>query len=121
MGQLAEPLKQGTVGEAVRASNDRISTIAVVTKTDEDNNLCSIRYVNKDGSVAEIKRAAVDLRNTDWFPEVKEPVLVEVTGKKNALIISKYTENYNDDIRSNQKLSNDVSADSDNTCCGQIF
>jgi hypothetical protein len=121
MGVISEALRDGVVGGSIRATNNKQTTVAVVTKTDEDNNLCSIKYIDTNGSAAEITKAAVDLRNKDWFPEVKEAVLVEVSGKNNALILSKYTEDYNKDIRSKRKLSNDVSADSDNTCCGQIF
>ena len=121
MGVLGESLKQGTVGEVSRAASDKYKTVAVVTKTDEDNNLCSISFIDKNGSRAEITHATVDLRNKDWFPEVKEVVLAEVSGRNSAHIESKYTEDYNKDIRSKQKYSKDVSPDGDNVCGGQIF
>lgn len=121
MGVISEAIKTGVGGEVARISNDRFSTIAVVTKTDEDNNLCSISYIDQEGSKSEITKAAVDLRNENWFPEVKELVKVEISGRNSAIISSKYTEDFNKDIRSKRKLSNDVSPDGDNTCAGQIF
>ena len=121
MGVLSTALKHGVVGEASRASNDKQRTIAVVKKADESNNVCSITFYDRDGKKREIKQAQVDLKNKDWFPKEKESVLVDVQGTKSALILEKYTEDYNKDIRSKQQLKNDVSPDGDGTCCGQLF
>ena len=121
MGVLSIALKRGVVGEVSRAANDTQRTVAVVKKADESNNICSIMFIDRDGTKREIKQAMVDLKNKDWFPKEKDTVLVDVSGTKSALILEKYTEDYNKDIRSKQQLKNDVSPDGDGTCCGQIF
>lgn len=120
MGILGDALKGGVIGESIRANHDDSSTVAKVTRTDEANNFCSITFMDKDGHKAEIKKAMVDLRNNDWFPSNGDLVLVRISGKS-ALIESRYTEDYNKDIRSKQQLSNDVTPDGDGTCCGSIF
>lgn len=121
MGVLSTALKHGVIGEAVRASHDTQRTVAVVTKADEANNTCSIRFYDKDGKKREVRQAQVDLKNRDWFPKVRDSVLVDVSGSRSALILSLYTEDYNRDVRGRQELRNDVAPDGDGTCCGQIF
>lgn len=121
MGVLSNALKGGVVGEVARSANDSQRTIAVVTHADESNNLCSIRYVDRDGKRREIKKAMVDLKNKHWFPKEKDPVLVDVSGSNSALILEQYTEDYNKDIKSKEQLKNDIAPDGDGTCCGSIF
>ena len=121
MGVLSNALKHGVVGEAIRGANDTQRTLAVVKKADESNNVCAITIIDRDGKKREIKQAQVDLKNKDWFPKEKDTVLVDVSGGRSALILEKYTEDYNKDVRSKQQLKNDVAPDGDGVCCGQIF
>lgn len=121
MGPLGSKLTEDIISPNIQSANNAQQTVAVVTKADEANNVCTVRYINQDGDKAEIDRAVVDLRNKDWFPQKGDAVLIRVSGSKTALIEQKYTENYNKDVRGKQQLKNDIMPDDNSTCCGQIF
>lgn len=121
MGILSNALKQGVIGEAIAATKGIQRTVAVVTKADEANNNCSIRFINKDGQKAEITMAQVDLKNNNWFPKEGDLVLADISDYNSAIIQEQYTENYFRDVRGKRKLENDVTPDGDGSVCGQIF
>lgn len=77
---LKKLLKNDIVNPAIVNRGEILHKFAVVTKTDEANNLCSIRYVDKDGVVSNKDNVPVRIYNPgiqDWFPEVNEVVTIE--------------------------------------------
>ena len=120
MGVLGNAMKNGVIGEAMRSANKDQQTVAMVMSADESNNLCAVEYMDRDGNKVKIDKAMVDLRNKDWFPSKGDIVLIRVSGRS-ALVEQQYTEDYNADVRSKQKLSNDVTPDGDGTVAGSIF
>ncbi len=120
MGVLGNAMKNGVIGEAMRSANRDQQTVAKVLSADESNNQCTVEYMDRDGSKVKIDKAMVDLRNKDWFPSKGDIVLIRVSGRS-ALVEQQYTEDYNADVRSKQKLSNDVTPDGDGTVAGSIF
>lgn len=121
MGLLSNQLKLGVISDAIQSANNNINTVAKVTGTDQANNTCSIEYIDKGGRKATIKKAFVDMRNNDWFPEDEEIVVVRIVNNKSAVIEQKYTEDYAKDVRSKSSFKNDIMADDDGTCCGSVF
>lgn len=121
MGVLSDKLKYGVVGEVSRAANEHQRTVAVVTKADEPNNVCSIQFLDRDGKKRDIRSAQVALSNKDWFPNEGDTVLIDVDGSRNALILQQYTEDYNKDVRNKRAIRSDVMPSGDGTCGGTIF
>lgn len=118
MGVLSGALRDGVVGDSIRSSNGgKQTTVGKVLASDESSNLCEVEYVNTSGSKQKLKNVMVDLRNTDWFPEEGETVLLSLSGKS-GLILSKYTEDYNKDIGNARQTKNDNSNDGADWCCG---
>ena len=100
------------------------SAIAEIMAADEKNNLCSIRYFNKDGIVMTKDNIPVQIYSqgfVDWFPQKGDFVKIEEAGD-HVLITAKFIGNYHTDIRARNKLTKDVCADSsDSTLGGFIF
>lgn len=120
MGVLSDKLKYGVVGEVSRTSGQQ-RTVAVVTKADEPNNVCSIRFLDRDGKKRDIRSAQVALSNKDWFPKEGDTVLIDVDGSRNALILQQYTEDYIKDVRNKRAIRSDIMPRGDGTCGGMIF
>ena len=117
MGIFSDNLKSGVVGESIRASSATRRTIAKVIDANENTNFCTIVYKDQSGSVTEMPQVAVDFRNTDWFPEKGDTVLIDMT-RNSAVIVSRYTTDYASEVRSEEKLENDIMPDGDGTCVG---
>lgn len=100
------------------------AAIAEILAADEKNNLCSIRYFNKDGIVMTKDNIPVQIYSqgfVDWFPQKGDFVKIEETGD-HVLITAKFIGNYHTDIRARNKLTKDIHSDgSDSTLGGFIF
>lgn len=98
---------------------------AIVTKVNEKANTCSIKYNNHEGIPVEQANVPVQLSNVgiiDWFPKVKEHVLITVKSRGDITIVGpSYGRNYNS-IRNKIQLTEDIYSDiSSSTMGGYIF
>ena len=100
-----------------------LTTIAQVTQVDEINNMCSIKYIDKSGFKRNRDNVTVRLYGTggDWFPALDDFVIVEDNGDT-CVIIARHVDNYNMDVRSKLRLTQDIHSDSfGGAVGGQIF
>ena len=102
-----------------------MSLDAVVTKVNEKANTCSVKYINHEGIQVEQANVPVQLNNIgiiDWFPKIREHVLVATKSRGDISIIGpNYGRNYGN-VRKQLKLSEDIYSDiSSFTMGGFIF
>ncbi|WP_312339235.1 hypothetical protein [Anaerospora hongkongensis] len=122
MNKLKQIIQDRIVSPAdhIRGS---ITTIGQVMKSDEINNMCSIKYVDKDGNKRNKDNVTVRLYGNggDWFPAMDDFVVIEDTGSTVA-IVARHVDNYNMDVRSKLRLTKDIHSDSfGGAIGGQIF
>ena len=88
--------------------NNVITTIGVVTDSDESNN-----YIDKSGCKRNKDNVVVRLYGSgaDWFPKVGYAVVVEDSGDT-VVIVARHVGNYSMDVRSKRQLRQDVLSDS---------
>lgn len=93
--------------------NELSCTTAVVTKSDDKNNCCDIRFLNKYG--IQESRENVNVRLTgngmDWFPVKDDYVTIEL-GRDTCVIVARSISNYNMEVRSKMELKQDIFSDS---------
>lgn len=104
---------QSRVSNAAQHINNSITTVGVVTDSDEMNNTCSVRYVDKDGQKRNRDNVVVRLygSGTDYFPAKDDTVVIEETGDT-CVVIARHVGNYAMDVRSKMKLVKDIFSDS---------
>lgn len=93
-------------------NDTNITTIGVVTASDESNNTCDIRYVDKTGYSRNRKDVVVRLygNGADWFPAVNDTVVIEDTGET-VVVVARHVGNYAMDVRSKRQLRQDCLSD----------
>ena len=114
---------RNSVINSVARLTDRIVTIGKVTKSDEINNLVSVRYVDKNGKTRNRDNVTVRLYGNggDWFPSVGDYVVIEESNSDFS-VVARHVGNYNMDVRSKMKLASDVYSDSSGGAMGgQMF
>ena len=114
---------RNSVINSVARLTDRIVTIGKVTKSDEINNLVSVRYVDKNGKTRNRDNVTVRLYGNggDWFPSVDDYVVIEESNSDFS-VVARHVGNYNMDVRSRMKLASDVYSDSGGGATGgQMF
>lgn len=111
MGTLKDMLQSNVVNPATHA-NSSITTVGVVTSSDESNNTVSIRYIDKSGNKSNRDNVTVRLygNGADWFPSVNEAVIVEDTGDT-CVVVARHVNNYAMDVRAKRQLKQDVYSD----------
>ena len=98
-----------------------VHVVADVLQSDEKNNLCTIRYIDKNGLMRNRDNVPVRLAGAEWFPAEGDKVIVEDFGKT-INIIGKNDVGYASEIRSQNELKQDAYADCGmNSCGGWIF
>ena len=93
--------------------NQSVTIPAIVTKSDETNNTCSILYVdsntrkkrNRDNVVVRLYG-----NGADWFPAINDAVVVEDTGDT-CVVVARHVGNYAMDVRSKRQLRQDIFSD----------
>lgn len=116
-------LLQDRVMNPADHSRGSITTVGQVTKADEINNMCSMKYIDKDGFKRNKDNVTVRLYGNggDWFPAVDDYVVVE-DGGDTCVIVARHVGNYNMDVRSKLRLTQDIHSDSyGGSVGGQIF
>lgn len=109
MTPVSKTIMDGVINTVSRARNIT-KTVAKVIKADEKTNMCTVKYLSKDGKMLTNENVQVDLRNAQqWFPKEEELVLYETDGT-NGVILSRFTEDYST-IRSETTMDSDVMAD----------
>lgn len=91
--------------------------IADVLQSDEKNNLCSVRYIDKNGILRNRDNVSVRLAGAEWFPAEGDQVILEDHGKY-AVIVGKNDSGYAAYIRSQNQLKQDMYADTTTSSCG---
>ena len=100
----------------ISQTNESIDTVGIVTGSDESNNTCDIRYVDKSGKKRNRSNVVVRLygSGTDWFPSEGDAVIIQDSGDT-CVIVARHIGNYNMEVRSKMELSQDIY--SDNSGC----
>jgi len=103
--------QERVVAPATRINN-RITTIGVVTSTNESNNTCGILYTDKNGKKRNMNNVVIRLygNGADWFPSVNDTVVIEDTGDT-VVVVARHVGNYAMDVRSKRQLRQDVYSD----------
>lgn len=108
----------------VASSHSVIPLDAVVTKINEKNNTCDVKYTNENAVDVEQSNVPVQMYNEciiDWFPKVGEHVLISV--RNNDIMIT--GPNYNGNfgwVKNKVNLKQDILSDaSTSTFGGCIF
>lgn len=111
---LKQKLQQNVINPASHATQ-RITTIAVVTGTNEAKNTVNIEYINFDGKKCNKKDVVVRLygSGTDWFPSKDDMVVIEESADT-CVVVARHIGNYNMDVRSKMELRQDVHPDTSN-------
>lgn len=111
MSALKAKLQNDIVNPAARV-NASVTTIGVVTASDESNNTVSIKYIDKSGKKRNRDNVVVRLygNGADWFPAINDAVVVEDTGDT-CVVVARHVGNYAMDVRSKRQLRQDVFSD----------
>lgn len=91
----------------------KLTTIAVVTKSDERNNVCSIEFIDKDGYRSNKDSIAVKIYSPGiigWFPIEGDFVVIEEFNGK-ITITGKHDGGYSASIRSKSQIKKDIFSD----------
>lgn len=85
---------------------------AIVTKSDETNNTCSILYVDSNGYKRNRDNVTVRLygSGTDYFPKKDDVVTVQEDGDT-CVVIARSVLNYAMDVQAKMKLTQDTYSD----------
>lgn len=118
MSELKQKLSDTLINPITRNRSD-YKTVALVVAANESSNTCNLKYFNHNGNPDILKNVMVDLRNgQEWFPQVNELVVAEISPHGTGVIISKYIEDYSSEIKGKKVLKNDVSADGTESVVG---
>lgn len=93
--------------------NVTTKTLGIVLNSDDSNNTCKVKYVNKNGESCNKDNVTVRLygKGTDWFPAKNDIVVIEDSGDT-IVVVARYVGNYAMDVRSKRKLKKDIMSDS---------
>lgn len=103
---------QSNVVNPLTHATESISTVGIVTASDESNNTCSISYIDKDGKSCNKDNVAIRLygNGADWFPKKGDHVLIQDSGD-NCVVVARYVGNYAMDVRSKRQLKQDINSE----------
>lgn len=108
---IKQSFQNNIINSAVRP-NKEITVMAVVTSSDDANNTCSVKYIDKDGHKKTKDNVVVRLygSGTDWFPGEGDTVILQESNDI-CVVIARHVGNYNMDIRSKMEMKQDVYSD----------
>lgn len=108
---LKQLLQDRVVNPATHINNS-ITTIGIVTESDESNNTCSVLYTDKTGNKRNRDNVVVRLygNGADWFPAIGDTVVIEDTGDT-VVVVARHVGNYSMDVRSRRQLRQDILSD----------
>lgn len=74
--------------------------------------MVDIMYLDRKGNKTNKENVVVRLygSGTDWFPSVKDKVLIEES-QNTCVVIARHIGNYNMDVRANMEIKQDVYSD----------
>lgn len=117
---LKQSLQDRIVNPVARGNWVAVST-AVVKTADEKNNLCSIKYVDKDGRMGNKDNVEVRLTGTDsWFPKIGDRVTIEDRGSM-VVILGPAVKNYSSEEREKNKPTRDIHPEPSSSIGGCVF
>ena len=92
--------------------NNSITTVGIVTGSDESNNTCNVLYTDKNGNSQNRDNVVIRLygNGADWFPVIGDIVVIEDTGDT-VVVVARHVGNYAMDVRSRRQLRQDVLSD----------
>lgn len=96
----------------IKNNYEKVTLVAEVTNTHEENNMVDITYLDRKGNKTNKENVVVRLygSGTDWFPSVKDKVLIEES-QNTCVVIARHIGNYNMDVRANMEIKQDVYSD----------
>lgn len=108
---LKQILQHNVVNSATHINNS-ITTVGIITGSDESNNTCSILYIDKNGNNQNRENVVVRLygNGADWFPAIGDTVVIEDTGDT-VVVVARHVGNYSMDVRSRRQLRQDILSD----------
>lgn len=111
MGFFSDAL-QSQVVQPVTRNATAITTVAEVTDSDEINNNCSVKYIDKEGKKRNRDNVTVRLydNGSGYFPAVGDYVELQLE-QDTCVIVARHISNYNMDVRSKMELQQDVYTD----------
>lgn len=111
MSELAQGIQR--LSHGAQHINQMVTLSAIVTKSDETNNTCSILYVDSN-TRKKRNRDNVTVRlygsGTDYFPKKGDAVTVQEDGDT-CVVIARDVSNYAMDVLSQMKLTQDIYSD----------
>lgn len=112
MSSLKNKINQNIVNPLIKNNYENSTLVAEVTATHEENNTVDISYINRKGNKTNKENVMVRLygSGTDWFPSVKDKVLIEES-QNICVVIARHIGNYNMDVRSNMEIKQDIYSD----------
>lgn len=110
---LKQFFQQNIVNPTIVNRGENLHKLAIVTKANESNNVCSIKYIDKDAFESNKDNVPVKIYSPgmqDWFPQKDDVVIIEeIDGEP---IITGISANaYNSSIRNTNSLSSDIFSD----------
>lgn len=108
---LKQSFQNNVINGAIK-SNKEMTLMAIVTASDDANNTCSIKYIDKDGHKKTKDNVSVRLygSGTDWFPAEGDAVIIQES-KDICVVIARHVGNYNMDVRSKMEMKHDIYSD----------
>ena len=101
MPSIKHTINQNIVNPLIKNNYEKVTLVAEVTNTHEENNMVDIIYLDRKGNKTNKENVVVRLygSGTDWFPSVKDKVLIEES--QNTCVV----------IRSNMEIKQDIYSD----------
>lgn len=123
MSELKRKIQERIVAPADHLSREH-TIVGEVTLSDEKNNVCSVRYMDKDGYVSNKDNVPVRVYNqsfADWFPAKGEQVVMTESNYQ-VTIVSKYEGGYGTAVRAGTEMKKDIYTSMfGGTMAGNIF
>lgn len=112
MPSIKSTINQNIVNPLIKNNYEKVTLVAEVTNTHEENNMVDIIYLDRKGNKTNKENVVVRLygSGTDWFPSVKDKVLIEES-QNTCVVIARHIGNYNMDVRSNMEIKQDIYSD----------
>jgi len=112
------------VGRPAASNRGLDYTVGKITGIDEQNDSCSVIYLNKDGQKQSADNVSVryyGLGAMSWFPKVNDVVYIEGCDGVLTITTPCYG-NYSADIRTKETLDSDtIPKSTGSTCGGSVF
>ena len=105
MPSIKHTLNQNIVNPLIKNNYEKVTLVAEVTNTHEENNMVDITYLDRKGNKTNKKNVVVRL-----YGSGTDKVLIEES-QNTCVVIARHIGNYNMDVRANMEIKQDVYSD----------